>query len=80
MFTDAKSVFPSVRHPCLSVARKNLRKSAPSADIKTEMSGVPVLVGTRKGAFILTPDAKRKDWKVGTYPLISARFCNAEWI
>ncbi len=26
--------------------------------------GVRVLVGTRKGAFILTSDAKRKDWKV----------------
>ena len=28
------------------------------------MSGVRVLVGTRKGAFILTSDAKRHDWKV----------------
>jgi hypothetical protein len=28
------------------------------------MSGVRVLVGTRKGAFILTSDGKRKDWKV----------------
>lgn len=28
------------------------------------MSGVRVLVGTRKGAFILTSDAKRKDWKI----------------
>ena len=28
------------------------------------MSGTRVLVGTRKGAFILTSDAKRKDWKV----------------
>ena len=28
------------------------------------MSGVRVLVGTRKGAFILTSDAKRKKWKV----------------
>jgi photosystem II stability/assembly factor-like uncharacterized protein len=28
------------------------------------MSGVRVLVGTRKGAFILTSDAKRKEWKV----------------
>src|SRR3954464_9490760 len=28
------------------------------------MSGVRVLVGTRKGAFVLTSDAKRKDWKV----------------
>jgi len=28
------------------------------------MSGVRVLVGTRKGAFILTSDDKRQDWKV----------------
>jgi photosystem II stability/assembly factor-like uncharacterized protein len=28
------------------------------------MSGVRVLVGTRKGAFILTSDGKRQDWKV----------------
>jgi len=28
------------------------------------MSGVRVLVGTRKGAFILSADAKRRDWKV----------------
>lgn len=28
------------------------------------MSGVRVLVGTRKGAFVLTSDEKRKDWEV----------------
>ncbi len=28
------------------------------------MSGVRVLVGTRKGAFILTSDAKRTEWEV----------------
>ena len=28
------------------------------------MSGVRVLVGTRKGAFVLTADGKRKDWEV----------------
>ena len=28
------------------------------------MSGVRLLVGTRKGAFILTADGKRRDWKV----------------
>src|SRR5947208_16060999 len=28
------------------------------------MSGIRVLVGTRKGAFILTSDGKRKNWKV----------------
>src|SRR6266404_4272911 len=28
------------------------------------MSGVRILAGTRKGLFVLTSDAKRKDWKV----------------
>ena len=28
------------------------------------MSQVRVLVGTRKGAFILTSDAQRKEWKI----------------
>ena len=28
------------------------------------MSSVRVLVGTRKGAFVLTADGKRKDWTV----------------
>ena len=28
------------------------------------MSSVRVLVGTRKGAFVLSSDGKRKDWKV----------------
>lgn len=28
------------------------------------MSGVRVLVGTRKGAFIMTSDGKRKDWEI----------------
>jgi photosystem II stability/assembly factor-like uncharacterized protein len=28
------------------------------------MSGVRVLVGTRKGAFVLTSDGKRRDWKI----------------
>src|SRR5262249_14134949 len=28
------------------------------------MSGARVLVGTRKGAFILTSDEKRKDWEI----------------
>ena len=29
------------------------------------MTGVRVLVGTRKGAFILTSDAKRERWDIG---------------
>lgn len=28
------------------------------------MSGVRVLVGTKKGAFVLTADGKRKNWDV----------------
>ena len=28
------------------------------------MSGVRVLVGTRKGAFILTSDARRRQWDI----------------
>jgi photosystem II stability/assembly factor-like uncharacterized protein len=32
--------------------------------VGVEVSGVRVLVGTRKGAFILTADGKRNDWKV----------------
>ncbi len=28
------------------------------------MSGVRVLVGTRKGAFVLTADGRRKRWEV----------------
>src|SRR5438094_339666 len=28
------------------------------------MSGVRVLVGTRKGAFILTSDGRREDWEI----------------
>src|SRR3954464_4819822 len=31
---------------------------------RSQMSGVRVLVGTRKGAFILTSDGMRNDWKV----------------
>jgi photosystem II stability/assembly factor-like uncharacterized protein len=32
------------------------------------VSGVRVLVGTRKGAFVLTSDGQRKDWKVSQPP------------
>jgi hypothetical protein len=31
---------------------------------EVDMSSVRVLVGTRKGAFLLSADGKRKDWKV----------------
>jgi photosystem II stability/assembly factor-like uncharacterized protein len=32
--------------------------------MEAAMSGVRLLVGTRKGAFVLTSDGRRKDWKV----------------
>ena len=34
------------------------------SDVEGGMSGVRVLVGTRKGAFILTADGKREKWDV----------------
>jgi len=35
------------------------------------MSGIRVLVGTRKGAFVLSSDGKRKRWKVdGPHPAL----------
>ena len=37
---------------------------ARSTERSEKMSGVRVLVGTRKGAFILTSDGKRKRWRV----------------
>ncbi len=37
------------------------------------MSGVRVLVGTRKGAFILTSDEQRTDWTVEGRTLAAGR-------
>ena len=40
------------------------------------MSSVRVLVGTKKGAFVLTSDGKRKDWKVsGPFPRLGDLPC-----
>ncbi|MGA7951571.1 MAG: exo-alpha-sialidase [Thiobacillaceae bacterium] len=39
-------------------------RSMPDCTKETMMSGVRVLVGTRKGAFILESDAKRQKWEV----------------
>jgi hypothetical protein len=33
-------------------------------EMRWNMSRVRLLVGTRKGAFILTADGKREDWEV----------------
>src|SRR5258708_7855545 len=41
-----------------------MRKYAKSGKKEKRMSGVRVLVGTRKGAFILTADGKRDKWDV----------------
>jgi photosystem II stability/assembly factor-like uncharacterized protein len=38
--------------------------SSPQTHKELRMSGVRVLVGTRKGAFILTSDGKRKKWDI----------------
>ena len=40
------------------------RKRSVKAPKKRQATGVRLLVGTRKGAFILTSDGKRKDWDV----------------
>ena len=37
------------------------------------MSGVRVLVGTRKGAFMLTADAEREQWDVGAARSVGSR-------
>src|SRR5262245_53681053 len=42
------------------MAREQLSKRGKEAG----MSGVRVLVGTRKGAFILTSDGKRENWEI----------------
>ena len=39
------------------------------------MSGVRVLVGTRKGAFILTSDEKREKWDVSAARSLRAGRC-----
>jgi photosystem II stability/assembly factor-like uncharacterized protein len=36
----------------------------PTGEGEAPVSGVRVLVGTRKGAFVLTSDGKRRDWKI----------------
>jgi hypothetical protein len=51
---------PTQRHYCESEnsqSNEGLQRGA-------AMSGVRVLVGTRKGAFVLTSDGSRKDWKI----------------
>lgn len=37
------------------------------------MSKVRLLVGTRKGVFVLTADGKRQDWKVEGPSLLAGR-------
>ena len=42
------------------------------------MSGVRVLVGTRKGAFILTSDGKREKWESAAPTLPAGRFITSK--
>src|SRR5581483_196148 len=60
---DRQDVTPSARHYAGAA-----RLAAPTEE--EPMSGVRVLVGTRKGAFILTADGKRQKWSVSG-PLFS---------
>src|SRR5262245_30946846 len=56
-------LYGSQRHP--SGLKRALRATTGVNDTKEQgMSMVRVLVGTRKGAFILTSDAKRARWEV----------------
>ena len=51
-----------IRRILIKIKRNAFAKA--TAEESKIMSGIRVLVGTRKGAFVLTSDAKRKDWKV----------------
>jgi hypothetical protein len=46
---------------------KGVRCHPAGAGKEEEMSGVRVLVGTRKGAFVLTADGKREKWEVSRH-------------
>jgi hypothetical protein len=48
----------------LNACEEGTAKSGAKFGNEWEMSGVRVLVGTRKGAFVLTPDGKRERWDV----------------
>jgi photosystem II stability/assembly factor-like uncharacterized protein len=48
----------------MNQVEKSSDRDQHSKEKETSMSGVRVLVGTRKGAFALTSDGKRKRWKV----------------
>src|SRR5262245_41715329 len=59
--TKAKSKTAAKARP----AKKAVKATKPrAASAKSGKPSVRVLVGTRKGAFILTSDAKRKNWNV----------------
>src|SRR5512134_1944529 len=54
-------VFPDLKDYRFTLLRGQLNLNTK----ESFMSGVRVLVGTRKGAFVLTSDGTRKRWKVG---------------
>ena len=65
--TDESGIM-SERRPSIVVNEQarppHTGEQTPRAKEVSGMSGVRVLVGTRKGAFVLTSDAKRERWDV----------------
>jgi hypothetical protein len=49
-------MLPEAQHSWFNFPVRNKQEQA--------MSKIRVLIGTKKGAFILTADGKRKDWKI----------------
>ena len=61
----------SAGRPCVHAGEMLAGKQLQNGGREKTMSGVRVLVGTRKGAFVLTSDGKRKD--VGYQPAPTSR-------
>src|SRR4029077_18636089 len=63
---NATGVRAGARRGAERTAGAETGKAAPGYETSQGgvMSGVRVLVGTRKGAFVLTADGKRKKWEV----------------
>src|SRR5262249_5820334 len=61
---DCRSRGGSFDHPVEALAARHAEAEAQELGKGVRMSGVRVLVGTRKGAFLLTSDGKRERWDV----------------
>ncbi len=59
----ARAVAPSPQHDC-AVAARGRPSGIGDFSLEAGVKGVRVLVGTRKGAFVLTSDEGRKKWEV----------------